>query len=836
MSSVFHVEKRSRRRSRCMLERCMATARRRRPPPSNNEQQQYRRLLRLLSLLLPPATFLSQQLRLPVRHNHVMECFHLAYFPATNIEPSVDVTITVSDVDWEISLRSASSLRLYRCHGLHPRRTDDTAQADYPLEESTASIDEQCSCCCCRVERCSPDPLVPQRSSAESVASRANKNEFEDNTALGNVDNNLSSKEPALLAVLVPSSLTQCIIELLNTTNTLERQNGDNEIINSEEELRVSIHPCLCIHKPRVDSHLDNHESLNDWQGNNIDENVLSPQIRVRGIITSHYSSNCANFPADVVLLSAMLPSESCTKSGQSECFDRMQIFSHLSNLLNHDTASNAPWSILKAFPISSISRLPSPVDLSRKISSTDEEDLAFDIAALPCCTVCLNLIEPTRLGLPELKPHHKCSKWCLSANDVQDDHTYNRTYSQRHTCANEMNFIPSPQCSACQAIFQRELPNESIPNGSCEQFSFESPLMLSHAPSRHDQLAIRRDPYPSAPSSSCNSCHQCGMTSNLWVCLSCGVVGCGRYTRRHAEEHYTFMRHPYSYELATGRIWDYNIGKFVHRIDLTECPVLAMRLGRVVACAKSQDYSSPLVNNSFAGQGGGFLSESPRYDRWNKENCGGGLDILGDSITQCHSNLEVNQNTQAHAKMSAPKKSIMISEEYEALLQSALEDQAQHYQGEISRLRAQSATARMQESVISERESREIDALRMDSERLKHDLEKLSSALLEDQRTEAKYRSLSQRLLREQSISKELLENIRNKTAAVLDQGKQRVDDLEMQIADLDANLRMISQFAANKELNQAQICGTVGGVAAAERKGKKQRGKQDRRERKRG
>lgn len=229
-------------------------------------------------------------------------------------------------------------------------------------------------------------------------------------------------------------------------------------------------------------------------------------------------------------------------------------------------------------------------------------------------------------------------------------------------------------------------------------------------------------------------------------------------------------------------------------------------------------------------------MSESPRYDRWNKENCGGGLDILGDSITQCHSNLEVNQNTQAHAKMSAPKKSIMISEEYEALLQSALEDQAQHYQGEISRLRAQSATARMQESVISERESREIDALRMDSERLKHDLEKLSSALLEDQRTEAKYRSLSQRLLREQSISKELLENIRNKTAAVLDQGKQRVDDLEMQIADLDANLRMISQFAANKELNQAQICGTVGGVAAAERKGKKQRGKQDRRERKRG
>jgi hypothetical protein len=32
------------------------------------------------------------------------------------------------------------------------------------------------------------------------------------------------------------------------------------------------------------------------------------------------------------------------------------------------------------------------------------------------------------------------------------------------------------------------------------------------------------------------------------------------------------------------------------------------------------------------------------------------------------------------------PEKATMIGEEYEALLQSALEDQAQHYEGEIMR------------------------------------------------------------------------------------------------------------------------------------------------------
>jgi hypothetical protein len=256
------------------------------------------------------------------------------------------------------------------------------------------------------------------------------------------------------------------------------------------------------------------------------------------------------------------------------------------------------------------------------------------------------------------------------------------------------------------------------------------------------------------------------------------------------------------------------------------------MKLGRAVASAESQHCTSPLAAASLvgsSGQGGECLSESFSYDRWTKDG-------LGDSFTQCHSNLEGNQLPPNASKLTAPKKSMMIGQEYEALLQSALEDQAQHYQGEISHLRAELATSRMQDSEITDRESREIEALRMDSERLKQDMEKLSSALLEEQRKEAKNRSLSQRLLREQSISKELLENIRKETATVIEQGKQRADDLEMQINDLSANLRMMSQFAVNEELNKAQICGTIGGVNSGGEKVGKQRGKQARRGRKRG
>jgi hypothetical protein len=174
------------------------------------------------------------------------------------------------------------------------------------------------------------------------------------------------------------------------------------------------------------------------------------------------------------------------------------------------------------------------------------------------------------------------------------------------------------------------------------------------------------------------------------------------------------------------------------------------------------------------------------------------------------------------------PKKSMMISQEYEALLQSALEDQAQHYEGEITRLRADLASSRMQNiQHMSDRETREIQALRKDSERLRNDLDHLTSALVGVQTEEAKQRSLSQRMLREQSIAKELLEKLRSETRIENKTCRQRMDDLDLQIADLKANLRVRYEIAKDEELSQAQIFGTAGGdkESGSGKKGKKSR-----------
>ena len=114
---------------------------------------------------------------------------------------------------------------------------------------------------------------------------------------------------------------------------------------------------------------------------------------------------------------------------------------------------------------------------------------------------------------------------------------------------------------------------------------------------------------------------------------------------------------------------------------------------------------------------------------------------------------------------------------------------------------------------------------MQKDSERLKQDVDRLSAVLLEAQTKEAKYRSMSQRLLREQSISKELLDKIRKETVTEHSNGKLRMEDLEMQIEDLTANIRMMSEFAKNEELSQAQIFGTAGGEKKGKQRGKKSR-----------
>jgi len=61
--------------------------------------------------------------------------------------------------------------------------------------------------------------------------------------------------------------------------------------------------------------------------------------------------------------------------------------------------------------------------------------------------------------------------------------------------------------------------------------------------------------------------CQRCDETRDLWICVVCGHVGCGRYMDGHAFEHYLETQHNYVMQVDTQRVWDYAGDNYVHRL-----------------------------------------------------------------------------------------------------------------------------------------------------------------------------------------------------------------------------------------------------------------------------
>jgi len=174
-------------------------------------------------------------------------------------------------------------------------------------------------------------------------------------------------------------------------------------------------------------------------------------------------------------------------------------------------------------------------------------------------------------------------------------------------------------------------------------------------------------------------------------------------------------------------------------------------------------------------------------------------------------------------AAEKSPKKATMIGEEYEALLQSALEDQALHYEGEIARLRAELMATLVDKSTMTPEEQKEIDNLKADIAKQRAEIDLVARELLDTQSKEAGHRATSQQLLAEQQKANELLKTIEEEAHRENERGKFQVEDLEQQVQDLTANLRMRQQFSDNEELKKAQIFGTTTAESKPQKRGKK-------------
>jgi BRCA1-associated protein len=69
----------------------------------------------------------------------------------------------------------------------------------------------------------------------------------------------------------------------------------------------------------------------------------------------------------------------------------------------------------------------------------------------------------------------------------------------------------------------------------------------------------------------SSEKCIDCGISENLWICLICGNVGCGRYDQKHAITHWKDTGHCFAMETNSQRVWDYAEDGYVHRLVQNE-------------------------------------------------------------------------------------------------------------------------------------------------------------------------------------------------------------------------------------------------------------------------
>lgn len=148
--------------------------------------------------------------------------------------------------------------------------------------------------------------------------------------------------------------------------------------------------------------------------------------------------------------------------------------------------------------------------------------------------------------------------------------------------------------------------------------------------------------------------CTSCGTSQDVWICLICGHVGCGRYKAAHAVDHWQESGHCYALELETQRVWDYVGDGYVHRLIQSKTD------GKLVAVP------SPATGSHSGGGGGGSRAE----------RCSGNDAAHGHGMDDKEwvSKGELEEALLA-SKLDA------VAQEYNHLLVTQLESQRQYYE-----------------------------------------------------------------------------------------------------------------------------------------------------------
>jgi BRCA1-associated protein len=261
----------------------------------------------------------------------------------------------------------------------------------------------------------------------------------------------------------------------------------------------------------------------------------------------------------------------------------------------------------------------------------------------------------------------------------------------------------------------------------------------------------------PTAPTLS--ACSVCESTTNLWICLICGNIGCGRYGRAHAQAHYQTTTHLYALELETQRVWDYAGDGYVHRLIQNKAD------GKLVEL--------PSASSSMG------MGTSPRE---------GGLG-------------------PGPADALSAEKIEAIGIEYSYLLTSQLDSQRAHYEEQTHELHAQVEDLRSALDRLSSEFEKDRAAAKEEIARKRQDEEETMASLAKDKaKAESRAekltdlaRRLEKELNAERAVSEGLMKNL-GKTKERVEQSEKEKNETLAKMEELQDQLRDVMFFLEAK------------------------------------
>ncbi|GAB2296931.1 hypothetical protein Dimus_031033 [Dionaea muscipula] len=271
------------------------------------------------------------------------------------------------------------------------------------------------------------------------------------------------------------------------------------------------------------------------------------------------------------------------------------------------------------------------------------------------------------------------------------------------------------PTCSVCLERMDRD--TSGIQHTLCDHsFQCTCASKWTYLSCQVCQLCQQQDEKP--------TCSICDTPENLWICVICGFVGCGRYKKGHTIRHWKETQHCYSLDLVTQRVWDYVGDSYVHRLNQS----------------KGEGKSITLTTDS------------------------GDLSLDGDAGT-----YDGNEDSQINEALFSSKVEA-IMDEYNHLLATQLENQRLHYESLLVEAKCN------KESVVADAVEK---ALTLKIQDAHFKLEKT----LEEKKVVA---DINQSLSKSQDENEKKYKKIVERLISSIKSRDEKIMDLEEQIRDL--------------------------------------------------